>query len=698
MPNMPRLITTDDDSEQKIPGYRIESELGQGGMATVYLAIQESLDRPVALKVMTALLAKDELAQRRFLKEGKIIAQLSHPNIVTVYDIGRAGPVNFMAMEYLQGGTLRQRIEQHIAIPQPLDIIRQVVKALACAHQAGVIHRDVKSANILFKDDESVVLSDFGIAKALSSRASLTEIGFTVGTPDYMSPEQVSSGLLDLRSDLYSVGIVLYEMLTGNLPFSGDDPFATAMCHLNAPVPHLPEQFVIFQPIVDRLLAKAPDDRFTSAEHLLLALDRLSAQARGSSQVDVATITSRQLRSETLGENPVPGEKAAPTHSATHRQLPRASKRWLWYLAAGLQALLLGAVAIWQLTRVDPHDPLLMKILLSNARTQLAAGRLVGPEGDNAYGAYRDVLVLDPRNPQALKGLSRIAASFRESAVAKQEEGRLEEGLALIAQGLAVEPENTGLLGLQDKIKEQLENRRIQREVAALLARAERRLEAAQLLDPPDDNAYSAYREVLRMEPGNAQAEAGLERIATRHLALAQQKWHDGDLRGGMTMAQRGLKVDPKHPELQAFVKEIELDLAEPKPISQSEVQRLLEQARDKVQAGQYKKPRNNNAFALYRKVLKIDPQNEAALAGLQTIAGEYQKQARAERQAGNLGQGLALVKDGLEVMPKHLGLKSLRSDLREKIRARIKQHTGAQPPLPKAQKRRRSTFMTPTF
>ena len=173
-----------------IPGYKIEKDIGSGAMATVHLAIQTSLERQVALKIMAESLVNDPTFRARFLKEGKIIAQMNHPHIVTIYDIGVFESLYYMAMEYVGGGTLRQRIEVGLSLHRSIEILCEIADALGYAHQRGFVHRDVKPPNILFREDSSTVLSDFGIAKNFSEGTAMTAAGWTVGTPNYMSPEQ----------------------------------------------------------------------------------------------------------------------------------------------------------------------------------------------------------------------------------------------------------------------------------------------------------------------------------------------------------------------------------------------------------------------------------------------------------------------------------------------------------------------------
>lgn len=271
----------------QIPGYRIERILGKGATATVYLAIQESLDRRVALKILSAQLVKDPAFNKRFIKEGKTVARLAHPHIVTVYDTGSHQTVLYIAMEYLECGSLKERIKAGLTPEAALQVLRQIAQALGYAHRQHCIHRDLKPANILFRDAETAVLSDFGIAKNLEDKTQLTAAGWRIGTPNYMSPEQAMGKPVDARSDLYSLGILFYEMLTGTRPYKGADAFETALLHVKAPVPILPEPLKHFQPVLDRLLAKDPSTRFASAEELIQALQPVRAPETGASRPGV---------------------------------------------------------------------------------------------------------------------------------------------------------------------------------------------------------------------------------------------------------------------------------------------------------------------------------------------------------------------------------------------------------------------------
>jgi len=269
----------------QIPGFDIEGEIGEGAMATVYLATQRSLERKVALKIIATALAADATFCERFLREGKTLARLSHPHTVTIHDIGNVGDRYYMAMEYLPDGTLKERIAAGMSAEQGVIYVRQIASALGHAHAKGLVHRDVKPANILFRANGSAVLSDFGIAKSLDDRTQFTQAGFAVGTPSYMSPEQARGLEIDGRADLYALGVVFYEMLMGKLPYTGTDALSTALAHLTEPLPELPIHHGRYQHILAKLLAKERGDRFSDVAELIAALDHLPGDDPDATQI-----------------------------------------------------------------------------------------------------------------------------------------------------------------------------------------------------------------------------------------------------------------------------------------------------------------------------------------------------------------------------------------------------------------------------
>ena len=304
-----------------IPGYRIEQAIGKGAMSTVFLGVQESLERRVALKILSPRLAADPAFNKRFVKEARIIGRLGHPNIVTIFDAGSHEDLFYIAMEYLEGATLKERIKAGITPEEAVKVLCQIAQALGCAHQQSCIHRDIKPANIMFRDRETAVLSDFGIAKNLEDKTQLTAVGWRIGTPNYMSPEQSLAKPVDGRSDLYSLGVVFYEMLTGSRPYQGADAFETAMLHIKGPVPILPDALRRFQPILDRLLAKKPEDRFANSDDLLQALQQLNGRP--------GSVSGGRIRALSPQAPATTGESPAGWTQRLRRWLPwlRSSRR-----------------------------------------------------------------------------------------------------------------------------------------------------------------------------------------------------------------------------------------------------------------------------------------------------------------------------------------------------------------------------------
>lgn len=276
---------------QTLAGYEIREEIGRGGMAAVYKAWQPSLDRPVALKVLHAVFTHDDVFLTRFHHEALLAAQLAHPNIIKIFDAGEHAGRFFIAMEYMPAGSLKTWLDPET--PHPIDVdtcvhlIEQIGGALNYAHECSVIHRDIKPSNVLLGDDGRLFLSDFGIAKAGNS-AGLTQWGTMIGTVEYMSPEQAQGLTLDHRSDLYSLGVVLYELLTGLVPFSGTNSYSILLAHLNrAPLPPSqlnPDLPAEIDQVVLQALAKDKSRRFQRAGELIEAL-REAAKGSGSVQV-----------------------------------------------------------------------------------------------------------------------------------------------------------------------------------------------------------------------------------------------------------------------------------------------------------------------------------------------------------------------------------------------------------------------------
>ncbi len=258
--------------------YKLVERLGQGGMATVYKAYEPALDRYVAIKILRQFFAHDPEFMQRFRREAKAIAKLNHPNIVPIHGYGEEGDLAYIAMRHVEGGTLKQKREHVFGPERAVRLLLHIVRALAYAHQRGIVHRDIKPSNVLLSEGDWPLITDYGLAKMVEVTSQLTGSGVGMGTPMYMSPEQGQGADIDHRTDIYSAGIMLYEMLTGDVPFQADTPMAIVIKHISAPMP-MPRQVnpdipEVLERIILKATAKSPDDRYQTAEELVAALER----------------------------------------------------------------------------------------------------------------------------------------------------------------------------------------------------------------------------------------------------------------------------------------------------------------------------------------------------------------------------------------------------------------------------------------
>ena len=356
------------DETIEIPGYKIERHLGSGATATVYLAEQINLQRKVAIKLMTTSLIAEPSFSQRFMREGRVVAQLNHPNIVTVIDINEYNSNYYMVMEYVDGGyTLKEKIQDGIEVNEAVSVVCQIGEALGYAHKRNFVHRDVKPANILFRADGAPVLSDFGIVRIVGESTQLTQENYTVGTPAYMSPEQVLGKDIDVRSDLYSLGIVFYEMLTGDAPFRAQETFALAMKHVNERPPLLPEDLATYQVILDTALAKKPEERYADADAMIRAIKEVYSGVATTADITLLapkTATTKVIeadepipeveatplppRSAEPVATPPPPSPAMPVDSAAISQSTKLTP-WLWTIGTAIGLLTL----IWVFVMLD---------------------------------------------------------------------------------------------------------------------------------------------------------------------------------------------------------------------------------------------------------------------------------------------------------------------------------------------------------
>jgi serine/threonine-protein kinase PpkA len=255
-------------AEPRIPGYRVLHPIGQGGQAMVYLAERAADRLAVALKVLDRQVRQDHVYLERLKREYRVLAAIDNPYVAKIYDQSFTGDLPYIAMEFVPSGTLAGRMREAMEPGDALRLVGQIAQGLEGIHAKGIVHRDLKPANILFRPDGRPVIVDFGLAKDVTATSTLTVAGQLLATPRYMSPEQCLSQPVDGRSDLYSLGVIFYEMLTGRRMYESASSANVVNMHVNAPVPTLPGPLAGYQGVLDRLLAKKPEDRFQSAREL----------------------------------------------------------------------------------------------------------------------------------------------------------------------------------------------------------------------------------------------------------------------------------------------------------------------------------------------------------------------------------------------------------------------------------------------
>lgn len=435
----------------QLPNFELTKEIGRGGMSRVYLGRQLQPKRDVAIKIVSPGSAPDPAFLASLKMEGDTVASMSHDNIVTVFSCGVVDNHYFLAMEILSGGDLTEKIKKGLRPEDAVEVMIQIGGALEHAHKKNVLHRDIKPENVMFHESGKAVLVDFGIAKEGDAESSFTQVGAVVGTPHYMSPERCMGKAIDARSDLYAMGVMFYEMLTGHKVFEGRDTFAVSYAHVYEPVPPLPPEHARFQPIVNKLLAKDPKDRYQNAAEMVAALKKhragapaaaepatrrmdtavatplqdklnrlgggetvVSSPTQGGSSTSAATAVARPLASPAAGGDastvvsaPTPAQAAATPAAAPARSGPPMA------VIGGVGALVVVAglaFAFWP--KPQPVDEVPRAILsqeqmveMSDALTAASAMIRTG-NAEGAAGLYEKVLSqFDCNNEEARRGL-----------------------------------------------------------------------------------------------------------------------------------------------------------------------------------------------------------------------------------------------------------------------------------------------------
>lgn len=384
--------------------YEIVEKIGEGGMAVVYKAKDRLLNRYVAIKILRPEFTRDEQFIENFRRESQAAAGLSHPNIVNVYDVGREGNINFIVMELVDGKPLSQLIEEKgkLDYKEAINITKQVASALSLAHKNQIIHRDVKPHNILITSQGTAKLADFGIARAVSQSSIQGNDDKIMGSVHYFSPEQARGAYVDERSDIYSLGIVLYEMLTGKVPFDGDSPITIALMHINDPVPKVQGIPPQLEKIIEKATDKYQSNRYKTADEMIEDLDNIEFITKVMGGSAPKTAVADASEEETDGDLKKADERES--HINTRK---KSNKTKIFIIVAAVIVAVAGLVGIGFATGLfsggdDEIDvPNFKGMTLDEAREKAEESGLVIEEGDEVYSADQEEGLITSQTPSA---------------------------------------------------------------------------------------------------------------------------------------------------------------------------------------------------------------------------------------------------------------------------------------------------------
>lgn len=610
-------------------------------MATVYLAIQESFQREVALKVMSPSLSEDGNFSGRFLREARIVARLVHPHIVTVHDVGIENGHHYLSMEYVEGFDLKQRLPS-LTGEQQLRVLREVAMALDYAGKKGYVHRDVKPENIMLNDmDGRAVLMDFGIARATDAVSDMTRTGTALGTPHYMSPEQARGEIVDCRSDLYSLGVLFFYMLTGKVPFEADSAVAVGIKHISAKVPRLPQLLQSYQPVVDRLMAKKPEDRYQTGSQLVADLSNLDASALSD------------WRPQQEGFEYLPSHEHTPVRSdavsAVRDSGAISAERAASSAMSQETALLSSTPQPREPIRIPKEDLADRAIKEGSSLKMVVLG--VAVASALGLGVYVN-RQFAPTVPDASAPMP-VAQLEVDSSPPVQADPVPEEIIGpidpLVVDAVLTEADVSVDQAVIDGAASPLEQ---------LIEQSRRLAEVAQNEPEVYPELIALYREILQLSPEHEATLSALEELKTSATAAVAIQLDQGE----NDAAQQGLIIAlADFPELESD--EIYLQL-EQRLREAQQLDELLVQADAYLERNRLLRPPGENALEAYQSVLALAPENERAKQGLLNIVQRYRALAVAAQQRKNYQKALSLVGSGLSIDSKNSELLAMQQQL----------------------------------
>lgn len=620
-----------------IPGFEIKREIGRGGMARVYLAVQRKFGRLVALKVVAESFARDPEFKKQFIEESRINARLTHSNIVQVYDVGSTDQLLYLVMEYVGGGDLNARLDSGLRIEDLIKVVKEIGRALDYAHGRGFVHRDLKPENILFREDGTAVLSDFGIASVVDKAPSVSRAGTVMGTPQYMSPEQAAGRALDGRSDIYSLGVVFYRMLTGDVPFQADSAVSTGVKHLQEPIPRLPGYLSAFQDVLDRALAKRPEARFQTGAELAAALDAVQSRPDlPNTTIRSQVVTTQEIRA--VGSQLMTSRDPGRAERSSRRRRRQRVVRTV--ASVTLLSLLIGGASLifvqrpeW-VTRLAATAGVIDDPMIQDAWNSARSLRQDSNQSLAAIVAgYRRVLNLDPDHAGAEAALASMAGQWKTDIEAALEQGNLAQAETKLEESLLAFPNDPAL----ERLAGELTNRK---HAERLLASTQGLLRSHGLSDIPSATAaIQAYQEVLRLAPEHPVAEAELDALGNHYANLAAEAADAGEVDRAIAYLDRASAASDGLPQLAAVREKIQQATTVNSAISD-----MLQQASAYRADGALINPPGENAAELYHRVLATDPDNVIATQGLNEVVSQLQANATEMLAGGDLAGVRALI------------------------------------------------------
>lgn len=459
-------------SNRAISGYRIIKPIGSGGTSQVYLAIQKSVGRTVAVKVLSKQLSNDKNFSERFLKEANC-GVLNHPNIITIYDAGKSNGQLYIAMEYLLGGDLKSRMQSSISENDVIKIISQISQALSHAHKNNFTHRDIKPGNILFDENNNAILADFGIAKTIHFSETSKAIEGFIGTPNYISPEQIENHKIDHRVDLYCLGIVYYEILTGKKLFTADSPYALLFKHLKESAPDLPKRLIRHQAIIHKLLDKDPDERYQSAEDLLNDLRTFQTE-KPTQQTTISKLKTGLVLVSLLVSLSTTVffqfKEPTPEPIKAHIIAPPIDNS----IIEKLKADIIKSTEKTAASEKKQAELEKASLHLTEASRFLSINQYISADENNALYEFKQALIIQPNNTQAQYGIKTIINHYTLLANNEKAKNNFTQSLEYISTALMINNNDQVLLQLHKDISLLQDNKTSRTKIANGLKKADK--------------------------------------------------------------------------------------------------------------------------------------------------------------------------------------------------------------------------------